>query len=124
MNIQVRTDNNIEGSEELNQFIETSLLDSFQRFSGAITRIEVHLADENGSKNVGDDKRCTLEARVANHSPVVVTHHSDSIHRAFEAASHKLLTSLDKMAAKLTTRDSVKNFSAETETENEFEEED
>tara|TARA_R110000868_G_scaffold32343_4_gene117674 strand:- start:7760 stop:8131 length:372 start_codon:yes stop_codon:yes gene_type:complete len=122
MNIHVRTDNNIEGSEELNKFIETSLLDSFHRFSGAITRIEVHLADENGSKNVGDDKRCTLEARVANHSPVVVSHHSDSIHRAFEAASDKLLSSLDKMAAKLTTRESVKDFSEQPQSESEYEE--
>lgn len=115
MNVQVNTDHNVEGSEELNKFIESSLLESFERFEGAITRIEVHLSDENGAKNNGDDKRCKLEARVSHHTPIVVSHQADSIHRAFELASDKLLLSLDKMAAKLTNHQSVKDFAVETE---------
>jgi len=48
MIIQVNTDHNIEGSAELNTYIETSLSEVFERFKVAITRIEVHLGDENG----------------------------------------------------------------------------
>ena len=61
MNIQVNTDHNIEGSAELNSYVQSSLAEAFARFKVAITRIEVHLSDENAGKTGGNDKRCLLE---------------------------------------------------------------
>lgn len=113
MNIQVNTDHNTAGSIELTHFIETSLREQFERYKNAITRIEVHLSDENGGKTSANDKRCLLEARVANRQPIVVSHNADTIHKAFEAASDKLLRSLDTMAGKLTDRNSAKDFLVE-----------
>jgi ribosomal subunit interface protein len=110
MNIQVNTDHNIEGSAELNSYIESNLSEHFDRFKGAITRIEVHLSDENAGKVASKDKRCLLEARIANHQPIVVSHHADTIHQAIEAASDKLLRSLDTMVGKLTDRTSAKDL--------------
>ena len=121
MNIQVNTDHNIEGSEELNNYIRNHLSESFERFQGAITRIEVHLSDENAGKSGGNDKRCLLEARIANRQPVVVSHHADTIHQAIEAASHKLLRSLDSMVGRLTDHTSPKDLLVETEVETEDE---
>ena len=112
MNIQVNTDHNITGSEELNNYIAHSLSEHFSRFKNAITRIEVHLSDENAGKFGLNDKRCLLEARVANHKPIVVTHHADTIHQAIEVASDKLLRSLDGMAGKLTNHESPKDLLA------------
>ncbi|PIP88987.1 MAG: ribosomal subunit Interface protein [Bdellovibrionales bacterium CG12_big_fil_rev_8_21_14_0_65_38_15] len=114
MNIQVNTDHNIEGSEELNSYIDSSFSAKFSRFGNAITRIEVHLSDENAGKPGSDDKRCLLEARVANHQPIVVTHHADNISDAIETASDKLLRSLDNMAGKMTNHDSPKNFNVDS----------
>lgn len=110
MNIQVNTDHNISGSEELNSYVESSLSEHFARFKNAITRIEVHLSDVNAGKSGGNDKKCLLEARVANRQPIVVSHHSDTIHQAIEAASEKLLRSLDTMVSKLTNHTSPKDL--------------
>jgi len=117
MNIQVNTDHNIEGSVELNSYIETNLTTAFERFKIAITRIEVHLSDENGGKNSANDKRCLLEARVSNHQPVVVSHHADTIYKSIEMASDKLLRALDTVAGKMTNHTSPKDFIVETPSE-------
>lgn len=119
MNIQVNTDHNIEGSAELNSYIESSLSEAFARYKVAITRIEVHLSDENAAKSVGNDKRCLLEARISHHQPIVVSHHADTIHVAIEMASDKLLRALDNMAGKLTNHTSPKELFEETPVENE-----
>lgn len=113
MNIQVNTDHNIEGSEELNHYIGSNLTEHFERFKNAITRIEVHLSDENAGKVSENDKRCLLEARIANHQPLVVSHHADTIHQAIEGAADKLLRSLDTMVGKLTSRTSAKDLIVE-----------
>ena len=113
MNIQVNTDHNIEGSEELNAFIDSSFSVKFDRFSSAITRIVVHLSDENGGKTGQDDKRCLLEARVANHQPIVVTHHANNISEAIEIDSDKLLRSLDSMAGRMTNHEGLKKYAGE-----------
>ncbi|HXH75598.1 MAG TPA: HPF/RaiA family ribosome-associated protein [Bacteriovoracaceae bacterium] len=113
MNIQVNTDHNIEGSEELNEYISGILSEAFSRYDGAITRIEVHLSDENGGKTGENDKRCLLEARVSHHQPIVVTHHASSVHEAVQAAADKLLRSLDTMVGKSIDRSSPKAMFAE-----------
>lgn len=113
MNIQVNTDHNIEGSEELNAFIDSSFSAKFDRFSNALTRIIVHLSDENAGKPGSNDKRCLLEARVANHQPVVVSHHADNISDAIETAADKLLRSLDSMADRMTSHESLKKYAGE-----------
>lgn len=115
MIIQVNTDSNIEGSAELNAYIENTLSEELKRFSIAITRVEVHLSDENGGKKSANDKRCLLEARVSNHQPVVVSHHADNISQAFDAASDKLLRALETMAGKMTRHESAKNYPSEEE---------
>jgi ribosome-associated translation inhibitor RaiA len=114
MNIQVNTDNNVEGSAELINHVKTSLADQFERFKNAITRIEVHLSDINAGKTAANDKRCLLEARIANRQPVVVSHHADTIHQALEGAAEKLLRSLDGMVGRLTDRTSPRDFVVET----------
>lgn len=113
MNIQVNTDHNIEGSAELNSFIENNLSEALHRFEGAITRVEVHLSDVNASKTSANDKRCLLEVRLANKKPIVVTNNADTIHQAIEGASGKLLRSLDSIAGKLTKHQSPKDLLVE-----------
>lgn len=120
MNIQVTTDHNIEGSAELNTYLENSLSETFDRFKIALTRIIVHLSDENAGKSGQNDKKCVLEARISHHQPIVVTHHADTIHQAIDAASDKLIRALDTMAGKMTNRKSPKDLVIEnTEDENE-----
>ncbi len=125
MNIQVNTDHNIQGGQDLNAYVTQTLKDSFQRFNRAITRIEVHISDENGGKTGGNDKKCLLEARISNHSPVVVSHHADTVHEAIDGATLKLTRALNDMVGKLSDTTSLKDFDlseTEVETEEEFRE--
>ena len=61
MMIQFNTDNNIKGTEELRAPLEEKIEKSLSRFSERITRVEVHLNDENGHKT-GGMIRCMLES--------------------------------------------------------------
>jgi hypothetical protein len=90
MTIQFNTDKNIEGNEKMEAFINTSITDELTRFKDGITRIEVHLSDENGSKTGQHDKRCMLEARLENRQPIAVTKHAETIERALFEAIEKL----------------------------------
>ncbi len=103
MQIQVNTDHNIPGHEALVTEVEASVLNSLQRFGKHITRVEVHLTDENGNKGGADDKRCVLEARLEGHQPVVVTHHAETLKQAYTGAAHKMKTALTTTVEKLRT---------------------
>ncbi len=104
MQIQVRTDNNIEGSVQLISGIEAELLESLGRFGNQITRVEVHLRDVNGAKSAVDDKSCLLEARLAGRQPTVVSHEAVSLRQAIDGATHKLERALDKLLGRLSDR--------------------
>jgi len=95
MQIQINTDSNIEGSEEFAAHIRGAVESSLGRFSDRITRIEVHLSDENGDKSGQDDKRCMLEVRLEGRQPTVVTHQAASMHQAVDGAADKMKRSLE-----------------------------
>ena len=104
MQVQVRTDNNINGSAGLLENIESELTDTLGRFGNQLTRVEVHLRDVNGPKSVGDDKSCLLEARLAGHQPLVVSHDAATVRQAIDGATEKLERALDHLLGKLGNR--------------------
>lgn len=103
MKIQFNTDKNIEGHERLEKFFTSELEKELARFDDKVTRIEVHLGDENSDKSGINDKRCMIEARPAKLNPIAVTAHADSIEKAFFQATEKikkiLNTTFDKQLA-------------------------
>jgi hypothetical protein len=94
MKIQFNTDKNIEGHERLESFFSSELEKELARFDDKVTRIEVHLGDENSAKGGLNDKRCMIEARPAKMKPIAVTANADSIEKAFFQASEKIKKSL------------------------------
>lgn len=104
MQVQVKTDANIEGREGLIAHVTGVVESTLDRFRGRITRVEVHLADENGHKTGPGDKRCTMEARIDGHQPVAVTDHAGSVHQAVDGAAGKLLRALDSTFGRLDDR--------------------
>ena len=104
MKIQVNTDKNIGGDERLAEYVEDTLRGELDRFADQITRVEVHLSDENAHKSGQDDKRCMLEARVAGRKPTAVTHHAGTVAEAVGGAAEKLARALDRELAKLDAR--------------------
>jgi ribosome-associated translation inhibitor RaiA len=115
MQIQVRTDNNINGSAGLIQNIEADLADALGRFGNQITRVEVHLSDVNGPKSVGDDKNCLLEARLAGRQPLVVNHEAATVRLAIDGATEKLERALDHQLGKLNERKGRNSFGGDGE---------
>jgi ribosome-associated translation inhibitor RaiA len=91
MQIQVNTGHNIEGHEALTAHVSGVAESALSRFSDHITRVEVHLRDENSDKKVGHDAmRCMMEARLEGYQPIAVTHHAATLDEAVASAAEKL----------------------------------
>jgi ribosome-associated translation inhibitor RaiA len=105
MKIQINTDSNIAGNDQLRQEMDTLLRGALDRFSEKITRVEVHLSDENSDKKSGvDDMRCLLEARLAGLQPIAVSHEAATLREAVDGAAEKLKRSLDSSLGRLGNR--------------------
>lgn len=94
MQIQVNTDSNVSGREELADHIAATVEARLVRFGDDLTRVEVHLADESAGRTTGADKRCMIEARPAGRQPVAVTSHAETVEEAVASAVSKLATVL------------------------------
>jgi ribosome-associated translation inhibitor RaiA len=91
MKIQVNTDRNVPGGEELKERVRDVVTGAVGRFSERLTRIEAHLSDDNSSaKGGGDDMRCVLEARIAGANPLSVSHAAATLDQAVAGAADKL----------------------------------
>ena len=101
MQIIVRHDDTISGSERLTESVSATVEDALGRFREQITHVEVHLADENGRKTGGDDIRCSIEARVAGRPPTAVTHHASNLDIAVDAAADKMARMLDHQLSRI-----------------------
>ena len=101
MQIQLNTDNNLTGSEQLAEQLEGHLRAALDRFSERITRVEVHLTDVNSGEKSGTDKRCMMEARIAGRQPLSVTHVAATVDLAIDGAADKLTNALDTTLGKL-----------------------
>jgi ribosome-associated translation inhibitor RaiA len=95
MQVQVNTDDHIQGGESLARWVNDETISRLSRFRDHITRVEVFLSDLDGSKSGVKDKRCRLEARVASRQPVSVTADADKMAAAFIDAVEKLTRALD-----------------------------
>lgn len=101
MTIQLNTDNNLSIHENFKAKLNDLLKDELERFGDYITRLEVHLSDENGNKKGMKDKKCLLEARLAGKPPIAVTNYGDSMDQAVNGAIDKLKTSLDTIIGRM-----------------------
>jgi ribosome-associated translation inhibitor RaiA len=90
MKIQINTDNNIQGREALAERYSKDVSSALANVDKHVTRVEVHLSDENGDKGGQHDKRCAIEARLEGRQPIAVTEHAATLDLALHGACHKL----------------------------------
>ncbi|MDO8906749.1 HPF/RaiA family ribosome-associated protein [Hydrogenophaga sp.] len=112
MQVQVNTDDHIHGGESLAKWVNDEAISRLSRFRDHITRVEVFMTDLDGSKSGVKDKRCRLEARVANRQPVNVTADADKMAAAFVDAVDKLIRALDTELGRVKDRngrDTIRN---------------
>lgn len=111
MQIQVNTSNGIENKDTLERWADGEMRQALARFAADVTRVEIHLSDENHAASGSADKRCAMEARLAGHPPLAVSHHAASLDEAFRGAADKLRRSLDSTLGRLSRhrdRDSIR----------------
>jgi ribosome-associated translation inhibitor RaiA len=101
MQIQINTDRNIHGYESLAATVRASVEAALKHFSEHITRVEVHLGDENAGKHGRDDKRCMMEVRLERRQPVAVTHYAETVVQAIDGAADKMVHLLEHALGRL-----------------------
>jgi ribosome-associated translation inhibitor RaiA len=94
MKVQFNTDKTINGDERHEDFFTTQIAEELDRFQSHITRLEVHVSDENGKKEGLEDIRCLLEARLEGMQPIAVSNQAGTIDLAISGALNKLKASL------------------------------
>ncbi|OGA98053.1 MAG: ribosomal subunit interface protein [Burkholderiales bacterium RIFCSPHIGHO2_12_FULL_69_20] len=101
MKIQLNTDAHIDGTEALAAQVSATVALALERFSEHVTRVEVHLSDDNADKRGQQDQRCMLEARLEGRQPVAVTDHAATPEQAVQGAAQKLARLLDSTFGRL-----------------------
>ncbi len=101
MQIQVNTDNFIHGDERVVEISEAAVEADLGYFSDRLTRIEVHLKDQNADKHGPDHIRCTMEARPRGMDPIAAHHDAADIRAALKGAAKTLRGRLNSTFAKL-----------------------
>src|SRR5580698_4395052 len=105
MLIQINSDRNITMHAKLSGQIEADLHRILNRYEDQITRIEVHLSDENGDKKTGpNDKRCVIEARPRHYPSVTVTNTASDVQVAASGAADKMFRLLGTTFGRIAER--------------------
>ena len=105
MILEIHTDNYIKSSDDLKAQVEAQVASAVERFADRISRVQVHLGDENSdSKGGAADKRCMMEARLEGRPPIAVTHKAPTLEQAMDGAAEKLERSIDSMLGRLRDR--------------------
>lgn len=102
MQIQINTDRNIECHAALATQVRGVVDSALSRFSDHITRVEVHLSDENSDKKIrNDDMRCVMEARLEGRQPIAATHQAATLDLAIDGAAGKLTRMIEGSLGRL-----------------------
>ena len=105
MQIQINTDRNIDGDDRLTAVVTGIVQTALARSSDHVTRVEVHLSDQNSGKKSGEqDMRCLMEARLEGQDPVAVRHDAATVAQAVDGAAGKLSRKIDSHLGKLRDR--------------------
>ena len=86
----INTDKNLRENEAERTDLKLLIRQEMKPFIAHISRIEVHLSDENGAKSGFDDKRCMMEVRIEGRLPMAVTAHAETEDLAVAAALENL----------------------------------
>lgn len=100
MQVQVNS-NQVNAGVGLHDWVGSTVESALERFDDFLTRVEVHVSDENANKAGAEDKRCQIEARPKGHSPVSVTHKADSMELAVDGAAEKMRHALEHLMGRL-----------------------
>jgi len=97
MQIQINTDRHIEGQERLTNWASGVVEQALSRVKDRITRVVVHLSDENADRSGQHDQQCVMEARLEGRQPIAVTHQAATMDQAVNGAAEKLTGAIESI---------------------------
>ncbi len=101
MQININTDSTIERNAGLTEHVQSVVDSAVSRFRENITRVEVHLSDNNSQKSADGDNRCLMEARITGYQAIAVSDHNATLHQAIAGAAEKLKRAIDSALGRL-----------------------
>ncbi|MGK0414185.1 MAG: ribosome-associated translation inhibitor RaiA [Polaribacter sp.] len=101
MTIKINTDKTLSGEKRSSDFFTAQIEEALQRFESHITRIEVHLKDENGKKDGFHNISCLLEARIEGRQPIAITNQANTIDLALAGAIDKIKAAIETIIGKI-----------------------
>ncbi len=105
MQVIINSDNQVDLNSDSIQHWQGEITNSLHRYGDWITRVEVHLTDENSNSKGGvSDIRCLLEARPAEKQPVSVEVRGPSAEHALADGIQTLNRRLGAMIDKIRTQ--------------------
>jgi len=100
MQIQVNANHHVPGGSSLVSHVENVVKHVLEHYKDQVTRVEVHLSDENSHKGGDHDMRCMMEARIRGLHPIAVTHHGENMNAAIEGAADRIERAVRKTVEK------------------------
>jgi ribosome-associated translation inhibitor RaiA len=104
MMIQINSDSHVSVNPHLAHYIEEQVQHSLARFGGQLTRVEIHLSDENGQKSGAADKKCRIEARAAGYPPMAVSSDAKNMQQAVVVAAGKMKRLMENSFGRLSNK--------------------
>jgi hypothetical protein len=95
MQIQINADHHLESSAARDQWARSVVESALGHLADHVTRVELHLAEENGGPGGTPDTRCLMEVRLNGRAPIAVTQHAPTLDAAVNGASHKLVRAVE-----------------------------
>jgi hypothetical protein len=95
MKTQINTHKSADGDQRQQAIFSTIIAVALKKIQSHITRIEVHLSDQNGIKEGLNNILCLLEARLEGMQPMAVLCQVDTIDMADNGAIDKSKNSLE-----------------------------
>lgn len=96
MQFQFNSDSSVMGTENVAERIEAHVRERLARFTERLSRIEVHVSDENANKGGADDKACMIEARIKGEKPIGVTGKASDVDAAARIAANTMAQRLER----------------------------
>lgn len=100
MQFQFNSDSSVMGTDNVAERIENSVRSKLARFEERLTRVEVHVSDENARKGGADDKTCMIEVRPRGEKPIGVTEHASDVDTAARKAAGTMVQRLERVLGK------------------------
>ncbi|MBI1367019.1 MAG: ribosome-associated translation inhibitor RaiA [Planctomycetes bacterium] len=93
-------DSDGQNSPAIEKHVTEKVTAALKRWADQVTRVEVHLHDENAHK-AGNDKHVKMEVRLTHHQPMIVEDVADDLYNAITHAAKKLSTLVQRKLEKL-----------------------